>query len=234
MKKKIPLQVLETIEPYVKNKGVSFESVDSSGFLLKFIDKDNTSDFYFNVEEYKMDPSFQLLIDWKPINKQSIQNRKAWIKAEQLNTHFTNWLTLLEGYEKVKSVFDDPIIEAFTEEYYSEFEIIDTEADVKPFSTKQILLLDSHLENIEKKIEKFQTEENKLAIQKIKDNVAELRQNLTKKPKKWVIKQLSKVWAEITKQGPKFIKEFLNETKKTAIKESVKFIFENGINLINQ
>jgi len=232
MKKKIPLQVLETIEPYVNKKGESFDTINPNGFLLKFIDKDDNSDFYFNVQEYKMDQGFQLLIDWKPVNKQSISNKQAWIKAEQLEAYFTNWLVLLDGYEKVKSVFDDPILEAFAEEYFYEFEIVDADADVKPFSTKQVLLLDSHLENIQKKIEKFQTEENKLEIEQIKNDVAELRNNLTKKSKRWVVKQLSKVWAEITKQGPKFMKEFLTETKKLVIKEGVKFIFENGIDLI--
>lgn len=233
MKKKIPLQVLETIEPYVNKKGTSFESIEPKNFLLKFIDKDDNSDFYFNVEEYKIESDFKLLIDFKPQSKQSTANRKTWIKANLLETHFTNWLKLLEGYDKVKTVFDDPILEAFADEYFTEFEIIDEDADVKPFSTKQVLLLDTHLESIQKKIDKFQTPENKAEIDKIKSNVEELRNNLTKKSKKWVIKQVSKIWAQITKQGPKLMKEFLSETKKHAIKEGVKFLFDKGADLIN-
>lgn len=233
MKKKIPLQVLETIEPYVNKKGTSFDSIDPNGFLLKFIDKDDSSDFYFNVETYKIENGFQLLVDWKPSNKQTIANKKMWIKAEQLDSYFTNWLKLLDGYENVKTVFDDPILEAFADEYFTEFEIIDEDADVKPFSTKQVLLLDNHLESIQKRIDKFQTPENKAEIEKIKTNVEELRNNLTKKSKKWVIKQVSKIWAQITKQGPKLMKEFLSETKKHAIKEGVKLLFEKGADLIN-
>ena len=233
MTKKIPLQILETIEPYLNKKGTSFETVDPNGLLLKFVDKDNNSDFYFNIESYKMEGGFQLLIDWKPSSKQTIANRKVWIKAEQLDAFFINWLTLLEGYEKVKSIFDDPILEAFAEEYFTEFEIVDEDAEIKPFSTKQVLLLDEHLDNIQKKIKEFQTEENKVEIQKIQDDVTELRENLTKKSKKWVIKKLSKVWAKITKQGTKLMKEFLTEAKKHAIKEGVKFVFEKGIDLVS-
>jgi hypothetical protein len=233
VKKKIPLQVLETIEPYVNKKGESFDAIDPDGFLLKFVDKEDASDFYFNVESYKIENGFKLLVDWKPTNKQTIANKRIWIKAEQLDSYFTNWLKLLEGYDKVKSVFDDPILQAFADEYFSEFEILDDDADVKPFKTKQVLLLDDHLENIQKKIEKYQTEENRLEIQQIKSDVTDLRNNLTKKPKKWVIKQLSKIWAKITKQGPKLMKEFLNETKKHAIKEGVKLLFDKGADLIN-
>jgi hypothetical protein len=232
MKKKIPLQVLETIEPYVNRSGKTFEPINPDNFLLKFVDKDEKSNFYFNVEEYKSEQGFLILIDWKPISKQSIVNKRMWIKAEFLETHFNNWLDLLEGYEKVKTVFDDPILEAFAEEYYTDFDIIEEDAEIKPFATKQILLLDSHLKNIETKIEKYKTEENSAEIEQIKSDVIELRNNLTRKSKKWVIKNLSKVWAQITKQGPTLMKEFLTETKKFVIKEGVKFIVEHGIDLI--
>jgi hypothetical protein len=151
LKKKIPLQVLESIEPYVNKRGTSYESIEPKNFLLKFVDKDEKSDFYFNVEEYKLDTDFKLLIDFKPQSKQSTANRKTWIKVNLLETHFSNWLKLLEGYDKLKTVFDDPILEAFADEYFTEFEIIDDDADFKPFPTKQILLLDNHLENIQKK-----------------------------------------------------------------------------------
>lgn len=232
MKKKIPLQVLEFIEPFVDRKGKTFDTINSDNFLLKFIDKEEGSNFYFNVESYKIENGFNLLIDWKPDNKQTIANHRTWIKAENLETYFSNWLKLLEGYEKVKTVFDDPILNAFTEEYFSDFEIVEDDADSKPFSSKQIMLLDVHLENIQKKIGKYENPENNFEIQEIKNDVIELRYNLTKKSKEWVIKRLAKVWAKITKQGPILMKEFLSETKKNAIKEGVKFIFEHGIDLI--
>lgn len=233
MKKKIPLQVLETIEPYLNRKGESFDAVTPGGKLLKFKDKDDSSDFYFNIETYKNENGFQLLIDWKPINKQTTANKKIWIKAEQLDLYFNKWLELLNGYETVKTIYDDPILEAFTEEYYTEFEIVDDNGDVNPFSTKQVLLLDAHLDSIQKKIDKFQTRENRTEIEKIKNNIENLRNNLTKKSKNWVIAQVSKIWAQITKQGPKLMKEFLSETKKQAIKEGIKLLFENGSELIN-
>jgi hypothetical protein len=232
VKKKIPLQVLETIEPYVNKKGETFHSSDPQKFLLKFDDKEDGSDFYFNVESYKNDQGFQLLIDWKPINKQSVANKKMWIKAESLDNYFTNWLKLLEGYDKVRTVFDDPIIEAFTEEYFSEFEIIDEDADTKPFKTNQVLLLDKHLSTIHKKIEKHKTEDNQSEIEAIQSDVLDLKSNLTRKSKKWVIQRLSKIWAKITKQGPHLMKEFLSETKKQAIKEGVKLIIEKGTDFI--
>ena len=234
MKKKIPLQVLETIEPYINRKDLVFESILPNDFLLKFIDKDIKSDFYFNVESYKLESAFELLIDRKPFDKQSVTNKRTWIKANQLDSHFNEWINLLKRYETVKTVFDDPILKAFEDEYYSEFEFVnDEEADVKPFSPKQILQLDEYLETIQNRIDEFETNENNAEIECIKSKIEELRNNITKQSKKWVVKQLSNLWAQITKQGPKLMKEFLSEEKKHIIKEGVKSLYNLGIDLIN-
>ncbi|MEC8682838.1 MAG: hypothetical protein VXX80_04075, partial [Bacteroidota bacterium] len=133
---------------------------------------------------------------------------------------------------------DDPIINSFKEEYYAEFEIInEDDADIRPLNTRQIILLDNHLEDVDKRLEKFINEKNSEDIQEIKEDIVELRDNLTKKPKKWVIKNLSKIWAKIAKQGTKFIKEFLSESKKEMIKQSIKglieLVKENGPDLLN-
>lgn len=232
MKKKIPLQILEILEPFVLSNSSLFESIDPKECLLKFKDKDAQSDFFFNVEQYKIGNELQLLIDRKPSSNLSIENKRDWIDSKHLEIFFARWVEILEKYSNVKTVFDDPIIEAFANEYYTEFEIIEDDAETKPFSTRQILLLDEHLENIETEIEKYQTEENKKEIQEIKDEVVKLRSNLTTKSKKWIIQNLSKTWAKITKQGPKFIKEFLSEGKKEAIKVGVKMLIEGGIDLL--
>jgi hypothetical protein len=233
MKKKIPLQILKTLEPFLKENSSMFEIVHQNEYLIKIIDKDKNSDFYFVIEDFKNEPEFNLLVNCKPASDFTIKIIRKWVLADQIGIEFKSWLDILEGYEKVNSIFDDPIIEAFASEYFSEFEIIDEDAGINPFNIKQILLLDDHLENIENNIEKHITATNKIELEEILNEVIELRGNLTKKPKKWVIKKLSFVWAKISKQGPVFIKEFLSESSKLIIKESVKFIFNKGVDLLN-
>jgi hypothetical protein len=233
MKKEHPLKVLEIIEPYISMKSEYFEAIQPNDFILKFIDQDQKSNFYFNVEQYKVENELLFLIDFAPTNELVITNSKKWIRGGMLYTYFTNWVKLLEGYEKVKTLFDDPIASAYADEYFTEFEIVDDDSEVKPFATKQILLLDEHLENIQTKIEEYQTQENKIEIEQIKNDIVELRDNLTKKSKKWVVKQLTKIWGKIAKQGPKLIKEFLSEVKTQVIKEGIKVFIEKGSNLLS-
>lgn len=233
MKKKIPLQILKTLEPFLKENSSMFEIIPQNEFLIKIADKDKNSDFYFIIEDFKNQSVFSALVNRKPESDFTTKIHRKWVNVDSLANEFQSWLSILEGYDNVKSIFDDPIIEAFANEYYSEFEIIDEDAEINPLKIKQILLLDEHLENIEKNIDKYKTDINKVEIEDILDEVTELRENLTKKPKKWVIKKLSLVWAKISKQGPALVKDFLTEGSKYLIKESVKFVFEKGMDLLN-
>jgi hypothetical protein len=233
MKKNIPLVVLETLEKFVQLKGEQFDVIHPEKFLVKIVDKDNDSDFYFHIESYKVENGLKLQIDWKPVNKESIGNKKMWIEGKELDAYFSNWIKLLKAYETVNSFFDDPIIKSFTEEYYAEFEIIDEDAESRPLTSKQILLLDDHLEYIENNIEKYQTEQNEAEIQEIKNSIQELRGKLTSKSKAWVIKNLANIWAKVTKQGTRLLKDFLSEAKKQVIREGVKYLIEQSGNFIN-
>jgi hypothetical protein len=167
-------------------------------------------------------------------NQDKIQN---WIDISSLNTQFQAWLNLLKEYETVNSFFDDPITKAFEEEFYSEFEIIEENADKEPFKTKQILFLDEYLETVSEGLKEQINDQNKNALEEIQEDISTLRNQLTVKSKKWVVKYLSKICAKIAKQGIKFIKEFLSETKKEIIKQSIKrlvdYVKENGQDLLN-
>ena len=53
MKKNIPLVVLETLEKYVRLRGEQFDLLHPEDFLLKVVDRDSNSNFYFNVEGFE-------------------------------------------------------------------------------------------------------------------------------------------------------------------------------------
>ena len=236
-KKDLPLTILKSLEEFVTLKGEKFEVVNPDNHLLKIIDIDNDSNFSFIVGKYqKQNNVFQLLMSRNPRSEHDNGVYQSWIKIDQLKPQFKAWVDLLDQFQSVNSFFDDPIIDSFKEEYYAEFEIIDEDADKKPLNTKQILSLDSHLEFIEEKIDNYKTEENGDTISEIKNDVIELRGQLTSKSKKWVVNRLSTIWAKLSKQGTKFIKDFVNQTKTEGIKQGAKalieFIKENGTELL--
>lgn len=239
-KKDLPLVILKALEPYVGLKGNKFEVIEPNEKLLIAIDKDIDSDFHFTIEKYQKNSSnntFQFLMKRSPKNNNDNGDYQTWVEISGLGAQFDAWIKLLEEYENVNSFFDDPITKSFRDEFYAEFEIIDDDAETNPLNTKQILLLDSYLDSVDNKLSNFITEKNGQDIQEIKEEIFLLRENLTKKSKKWVVSKLTNIWAKIAKQGTAFIKEFLNESKKELIKQGIKglvdYVKENGIDLLN-
>lgn len=230
-KKQTPLTVLKALEPFIDKIGENYISVDSEKNLIRFIDVDSESDFFFNIEQYDIKNGFKVLVEYKPHTEQNIEKHKTWVKGAEINTYFTKWVTLLKSYDKVKSPFDDPIIESFRDDYYTEFEIIDEEKN-RPLKPKQILLLDAYFEKIDKKIDKHITESNAEQIKEIKNDISELRENLSSKTKVWIANKVSWIWAKMTKLGPKLMKDFVNEGNKQIVKESVTQLIEFGKNLL--
>ena len=232
MKKKLPLTVLESLEKFVQLNGEQFEIHAHEKFMLSLSDNDKNSDFFFNIEECKNENGLKLLIGWKPINKDNIISKRMWIDCKDLEIYFNNWIIVLKGYEKVNSFFDDPILNSYAEDYYSEFIIVDEDLETIPFKPQQILMLDAHLETIEDNIEKYKTEVNNEQIDDIKKDINELRGKLTIKSRKWIIRNISIIWAKITKLGTPLLKEFLSEAKKTVVREGIKYMIEQGAGLV--
>lgn len=230
-KKQTPLQVLKALEPFINKIGENFINSEPDTDLIRFNDIDNESDFYFYVQQYKTKDSFQVLVEYKPYSENTTEKRQLWIAGKDIGKYFEAWIKLLQSYDNVKSPFDDPIIESFKEDYYTEFEIIDEERD-KPLKPKQILLLDAYFEKIEKRIEKHKTESNAKEIEEIKTDISKLRENLSSNTKIWIANRVSWIWAKMTKLGPKLMKDFVDEGNKQIVKESVSQIIEVAKNLI--
>jgi len=238
-KKEIPLAILKALEVFVNLKGEKFDVVDPKSHLLKAIDKDSESDFHFIILEYKKATNgvFQFYMQRSPKNQNEPGIYQTWVDVSSLQSQFNTWIDLLNEYETTNSFYDDPILNSFNDEFFAEFEIIDEDAQIKPLNTRQILLLDEYLESVESKIEEFKTDKNSKEIEDIKSEIIYLKDNLTTKPKVWVIKKLTRIWAKMAKQGVTFIKEFLSESKKEAIKQGVKllvdYVKDNAHDLLN-
>jgi hypothetical protein len=214
-KKDVPLAVLRELEKFVAPKNEKIEVIKDSNFLFRAIDKDKNSDFYFNVEKYSIgsnDPV--LLINYKPKSAKDNRVNKKSIELKELETRFTSWLNLLNAYDDVKSFFDDPIIKAYSDEYFSEFQLMDDDININPFNMQQVLCLEAHLEYIAKKIDKYKNEENKQQIEDIKSDIANLTNRLTIDTKNIVWRKVTIIWAKITKIGISAYKELIASFKK--------------------
>lgn len=222
-KKKIPLSVLELFEPYLVKGINSIRLVKPESGLLKFIDADEKSDFYFFIEQSKLENNhLMLLLDKKPRSKEIVTNYKTWINSSTLENFFKEWVEYIDRYNNIKTIYDDPIEKKYQDEFYAEFEIIDEDADLNSFDLSQQIWIDSYLEKIVLAIEsKYDSENNIADLQELKNSALQLKIELTKLSKKIIIKRLSEIWAKARKHGLEILKEIYIEFRKELIKQLI-------------
>jgi hypothetical protein len=220
-KKDIPLIVLETLEPYLKKNDEIFEIVDPKESLLRIIDSDTDSDFYFEVVDFQMSNGKTILqLDYKPQNKTNTGAYKPRIVHTQLDGHFENWTTRLSEYAKVESIYDDPILKKNAEKFFQKFDIIDEDAEYTSFDLEQQLFLEEYLDNTKQKLEKLKkgkSEDLILELEELETEAEKIKAVITKESKKKIIRRLSIFWGKAQKTGIDVIKEiFISVTAELA------------------
>lgn len=222
-KKKLPLIILKSLEPFVNLTGEKFKIIEPKGFLLHVLDIDDTSDFYFKIENYqKRQNIFQFLMDRKPTNEHENVNHRTWIDIKNLESQFKAWLQLLDQYENTDSFFDDPIIKSNADRFFKKFEIVDENADNETFDLEQLLFLEEYLVSSKRKLDKLkksQPEDKVIEIQILENETDEIKSALTTESKKKIMIRLSKFWGRAQKTGLQVIKEiFVSVTTELAKK----------------
>lgn len=234
-KKKLPLSVLKALEPFVGMQGNLFTIEEPGNNLLYAKDKDPSSDFYFVIEKYEISSDGREIyyIGHSPKDEKEVKATAFRVLRDDLRATFNSWILSLENYDKIKSFYDDPILESYEEEFFANFELVEEGADTRPFKTTQILQLDYLLEQVSTRLIEMVDENNREEIKSIITEITEVRENLPTRPQKWIAEHVSKIYAKIAKQGIKFMKEFWAEGKKEIIKNIVKGLIEHGPDMFN-
>lgn len=220
-KKDIPLIILEALEPYLKHKDSKFEVVEPKDSLLRIIDSDLESDFYFEVIKFDIkNGRTYLQLDYKPQNKNSTNNYRPNIEHTQLDGHFKNWVMRLNEYDKVQSIYDDPILKKNEEKFFEKFDIIDEDADYASFDLDQQIFLEEYLTSSIKTLERLKEGKSAKEIDQIEllqSEATTIKSVLTSESKKKIIKRLSRFWGKAQKTSLEIIKEiFVSVTAELA------------------
>ncbi len=220
MKKKLPLELIKGFRPQENPNYHIVNYSTGDDFIVKFKDNDEKSDFFFIIE--KVNDRGQFLVSYKPVSRFAVNTMGNWLTIEKVNSKFKEWLNILNEYNNTDTIFDDPIVMGFANDFFDEFKLTDPEANYAPFKYEQILFLEEHLERIENGLIQYRNEENSEIIDEILIDTKELKTDLFKKSKNQIIRKLAIVWAKLLKNSIPLIKEFLKEGFKEAIKIGIK------------
>jgi hypothetical protein len=223
LKKRVPISALEAIQPLIDENRLILKPVFDSNFYFHLEDLD--SDFFFKLSQ-NSDNIF--VIDRKPYSQDTGKSGKVGAQnVSEVVSVFNDWISILKRYE-IKTIFDDPIIKSYTEEFYDSLKMVDEDADEKPFDFVKQQHLIFYLEKAKAILETHKTEANKEIIEAIVEDCNNLEVELTQLPKNKVLEKLSQIWAKSRKQGWTIVKDLLSKFKEEAINTVVKHVLENA------
>ena len=238
-KKDLPVTALQALnrlnvqlEKIAQSQEDLVERTFNDSNLVCYSDIDANSTFKFelkNIELSKETPIFT--VELSPSSNISNDLKDFRTGEKQILQQFSNCIGRLGVYERTNLTSEEEFFRKYKEEFYTEFEIIDEDAETTTFELKQQLFLDQYLEHMENKL--LPAAKDDIEIQAVVSDVQELRQNLGKETKKKVIKRFSSIFAKLRKSSVKLLGEFYTEAKKELFKRMITGGLDDIMGLLN-
>ncbi|MCE3294824.1 MAG: hypothetical protein K0R65_538 [Crocinitomicaceae bacterium] len=211
-KKEIPSNVHEALAAFSKFKSDKFELAPPAKSLVKVIDIDPESDFYFEVKNYEVIVNtISFLIEYKPKDGFRTEKKETKVESNQVMNVFNTWMERVKKYDQFEPIYQDTVLKAYEEQFYSQLKFVDEDADI-PFDLNQQLFLEKYLNDTKNKLielKEGKTEDEIVELEILVFETDEIKSVLTKETKTKILKRLTKLWAKAQKTGLHVIKEIL-------------------------
>lgn len=218
-KKDFPLQIHTDLNSVKTEFSKNFKYSNTSSPLLRFEDLDDSSSFYFEINDYKDVSSrgvFHYTITYKPINQNRLEETSENLNFSDLYHRLESWINVIQSFDVIPHFSNNPILENYIEENYQEYEILDDDADVVPFDLPRQILIDNYLDEVIIRLVSYE-EENEENLEELKAVAVELKSTLTQSTKNQVVRKLSVLWAMAREKGIPIFKEIFVELAKEVI-----------------
>ncbi len=226
MKHKVPLEILEFLQPN-KNKNLHLvEAVNTTAILTLKPKNPSYSDFYFEIVKAvvtKETTSYEVHI--KPFSRGSTDTDIRTVPKILLEKKLMDWLSRLQEYDNIQTILDDPILKKYQQDFEEKLKILDEDADYAPFDLEKQIALLEYLDVIIEKSVHEKNEDNKQDIETIVQESKALKTEINKISKKQSIERLAKILGRVQKASIKLIQEVF---VKTAAEIASKLIIGNG------
>jgi hypothetical protein len=234
VKRKIPVAVWQKVQPLIDKNNKLFKPVRTDKYALLLEDIIEESDFYFRSG--LMDSSDRFPIEYKPVSMTDIKAVTETVNLETLAARIVQWADVLKAYEETPTFYDDPIEKQYEDEFYAEIEILEPDADTKPFNFPQQLIILKYVEiisNILLQVDDNISEDDNYQLRLIEADCRKLHDNITIIPKNEALRKLAKIWAKCRKYSIDLILQVLRELKKEGIKTLVESVFKGEVPFAN-
>lgn len=216
MKGKVPLALLEELDPSKNAALRHVNAIDEQGTILTLQGKGHTSQFYFKVlssQNRKVNTGGTLpyyTIEYRPRTKGDTDLYQRILPLEDVLKALSKWLEIIEGYFNTKTILDDALLESYADQFYSQFEGIDDTTGQAGLSLEHQIKLNDYLTFVRGKVaalKEGRSAEDVAKLEEIEADAEALQTNMTKENKGAIARRLSRLWAKAQRVGLDVIKE---------------------------
>jgi len=215
MKKKLTFNLSETFQLSKTPKLAFAKLIDDPNAMVHLVDKDPNSEFYFKI--IKTDSTqgeLKYVVEFKPVSSTDLNKYYNTLVEKTVISYLNLWLGLLETYNNLHTIFDDPILIANQKKFEDKFKLTDEDADLVGFEFEQQLFLYEYLEKAKASVLRLKEDrapEETAELEELIEIADSLQANIGKETKSQIMKRLTKFWAKAQKVGIEVMKEiFVN------------------------
>tara|TARA_R110001583_G_C5479768_1_gene393683 strand:+ start:22 stop:696 length:675 start_codon:yes stop_codon:yes gene_type:complete len=215
MKNKIPIGLRKIIDEVYRENENLFKLEFNQNSIAKFLDSDSESDFFFEIKKINtenVNRNITYTVEYKPYNEETLTPRTVSVTLANFKEFFLKWKSLLIESNKVSPLFDDHFTQTYYDEIEPQFEILDDDAEYKPFTIQQQKRIIEFLDRAEGILKE---QKDNLDAKNTIELLENTKSTITKSTKKEVIKNIRKIIAKGFKIGiqigEKLLIEFTTE-----------------------
>ncbi len=224
----------QKVQPLIDKNNKLFRPIRTDKYALYLEDIVEDSDFFFRCG--LMNDSDRFSIEYKPVSMTDVKAGTETVNLEVLAARITQWADILKAYDETPTFYDDPIEKQYEDEFFAEIEILEPDADTKPFNFPQQLIILKYVETISAILPQITddiTDDDSYQLRLIEADCKKLHDNITIISKNEALRKLSKIWAKCRKYGIDLILQVLRELKKEGIKTLVESVFKGDVPFAN-
>ncbi|HMN04168.1 MAG TPA: hypothetical protein PKD45_00435 [Flavobacteriales bacterium] len=231
-KKKLSVVVNKVLDRALKDFSDCFVPDEKEGCLLYLRDIDPMSPFYFSIiKEVHERPGHLIHIAAHPFSDNSNVGRTGQVSVNGLEKSITEWLRRVQYYNE-PSLVNDPVINAFENEFCSYVRFASEEDANTPLTFDQQEVIIGLLNEIIEKIDDIKDESNERDIRGIKEDSEKLKGGLSSSSQNAFLRGFSRIVARARKVGPQAAVVVLREFVKSMSGEAGKRAFNFVLNYI--
>jgi len=172
------------------------------------------------------------LVERIPASDESVLKATVRVDLEQMSKLLLKWLAILKEYSETETIYDDPAVDKFQDDFFHEFVFDDDTTENQPYDELGQLSIRKYLATIKDLLPAYKDAADVQQLNEITSIESEIDMLATYVDilsKKEVAKKLAKIWAKGRKYSLSLIMEMLQEIKKEGFKTIAKTFIEGAL-----